>query len=208
MPAWRMKGEYVKNCNCLATCPCDTIGVPAPHGNCEGMSGMRILEGHFEGTDLSGLKWVALYRWPGALHEGNGTIEAFIDERASQPQRDALLQILTGQVGNALFEIMMSVCSTVLGPHFVPIEWEFDRERRRARVSIRDVMETTSVPLTVPASGDEQRVVVQMPGGFEYKSMEVARTGVLRSTGAIRFQWEGTHSSLAIVDHTHQGLVA
>jgi len=30
MPAWRMKGEYVKNCNCLQSCPCDTTGNPAP----------------------------------------------------------------------------------------------------------------------------------------------------------------------------------
>jgi hypothetical protein len=23
---WKMKGEYMKNCNCIATCPCDTVG--------------------------------------------------------------------------------------------------------------------------------------------------------------------------------------
>lgn len=30
MPSWRMKGQYIKNCNCIATCPCDTVGVPYP----------------------------------------------------------------------------------------------------------------------------------------------------------------------------------
>jgi hypothetical protein len=38
--------------------------------------------------------------------------------------------------------------------------------------------------------------------------MEVAQTAVLRSHGAIRFDWQGTHSSLAEVTHTHQGLQA
>jgi hypothetical protein len=23
---WRVKGQYIKNCNCIATCPCDTRG--------------------------------------------------------------------------------------------------------------------------------------------------------------------------------------
>ncbi|MDO8617200.1 MAG: DUF1326 domain-containing protein [Dehalococcoidia bacterium] len=208
MPKWRMKGEYIKNCNCLASCPCDTIGVPAPHANCEGMAGMRILEGSFDGVDLSGLKWVATVHWPGALHEGNGTMEAFLDANASEAQRNALVQILTGQAGGGLFEVLAAVCPNVVGPHFVPIEWEFDREKRRARVAVAGYMETVSKPLTIPPTGEEQRVVVQMPNGFEYKSMEVAQTAVLRSKGAVNFEWEGTHSSLAIVEHTDQGLAA
>ena len=56
MPNWKMKGQYMKNCNCLATCPCDTIGVPAPNAFCEGVVAMNIHEGHFDGLDLSGLK--------------------------------------------------------------------------------------------------------------------------------------------------------
>ena len=208
MPSWRMRGQYLKNCNCLASCPCDTIGVPAPHANCEGMVAMNIQEGNFDGVDLSGLRWAATVHWPGALHEGNGTLEAFIDERANEEQRNALIQILTGQAGGTMFEIISSIVTTVPGPHFVKIEFEFDKERRRARVSIPGFLETTTEPLKVPATGDEQRVIVRMPDGFEYKEMEVAQTGSLRGTGAIKFDWRGTHSSLAEVEHTQEGLVA
>jgi flavin reductase (DIM6/NTAB) family NADH-FMN oxidoreductase RutF len=45
---------------------------------------MNITEGHFDGTDLSGLKWAATVWWPGALHDGNGATEMFIDESASE----------------------------------------------------------------------------------------------------------------------------
>lgn len=69
-------------------------------------------------------------------------------------------------------------------------------------------METTSEPLTVPATGDEQRVIVRMPHGFEYLEMEVAQTAVLKGTGAIKFDWEKTHSSLAEVEHTPAGLAS
>src|SRR5207237_1234757 len=100
---WRMKGQYIKNCSCLASCPCDTIGVPAPHKFCEGVVAMNVKEGNFDGVKLDGVKWAATVHWPGALHEGNGTLEAFIDEGTSAQQRDALIKILTGQSGGTLF---------------------------------------------------------------------------------------------------------
>ena len=33
---WRMRGQYMKNCNCIAACPCDTTGFPYPGKGCEG----------------------------------------------------------------------------------------------------------------------------------------------------------------------------
>ena len=208
MADWKMKGQYLKNCNCLASCPCDTTGFPAPHKFCEGMSGMNIQEGYFGDVDLSGLKWVASYHWPGALHEGNGTLEAFVDERATEAQRNALLTILTGQAGGTFFEILSQIVTTVHGPHFVKIDWEFDKKKRRARVAIPGFLETTSEPLTVPPSGDEQRVIVRMPNGFEYTEMEVAQTAMLKGTGEIKYDWHHTHSSLAEVEHTPTGLAS
>jgi hypothetical protein len=208
MPDWRMKGHYLKNCNCLPSCPCDTTGFPAPHNNCEGAVGMLIEEGHFDGIDLSGCKWAATVYWPGALHDGNGTMEAFIDEGASEEQRDALGQILSGGAGGTFFEIIASIITTLHGPYFVPIDFKFDKGDRRAHLSVPGYLETTSEPLMIPATDEEQRVIVQMPGGFEYKEMEVAQTGTLKSTGDIKFDHSGTHSSLADVDHTAEGLAA
>jgi len=205
---WKMKGQYLKNCNCLATCPCDTIGVPAPDNFCEGVVAMKISEGHFDDVDLSGLTWAASVHWPGALHEGNGVLQPFIDVRATPAQREALLQILSGKAGGPYFEIIASIVTTVHEPQFVPIQFEFDKERRHARLSIPGFIETTSMPLTVPATGGEQHVTVLLPDGFEYKEMEVAQTGMLKSTGAIKFDYKNTNSSLAAVEHTSEGLAA
>jgi hypothetical protein len=60
----------------------------------------------------------------------------------------------------------------------------------------------------LPATGDEQRVIVRMPNGFEYMEMEVAQTGVLRGTGEIKYDWHHTHSSVAEVEHTPTGLAS
>ena len=205
---WRMKGRYIKNCNCLATCPCDTAGFPALYQGCEGMAGMHIVEGNFGKVPLNGLNWVGIYHWPGALHEGNGTLQPFVDRKATPEQRNALLQILSGQAGNPWFEVLASIITKVLEPQFVPIQFEFNKAKRRARVVIPGFLETVSEPLKIPATDKDQRVTVLMPEGLEYKEMEVAASAVLKGTGPIRFNHKGTHSSLALVDHTQSGLKA
>src|SRR2546426_7692861 len=85
---WRMKGQYIKNCNCIATCPCDTIGFPHPGKGCEGMAGMYIPEGNFGNVKLDGLSWVVAYAWAGAVHEGKGAIQPFIDKKTTEEKRD------------------------------------------------------------------------------------------------------------------------
>jgi hypothetical protein len=206
--AWRMKGQYLKNCSCVPGCPCDTHGYPGPNEFCQAIIGMNVEEGDFEGTDLAGTRWVLPVAWPKALHDGNGTAELFIDEGASDEQRAALGTILSGNAGGPLFEIFASIVTKVHGPHFVPIDWQFDKEARTARIAIDGFCETTSEPLTVPATDDLQRTIVMMPGGFEYKEAEVALATTLRSTGAVEFDHKATHSSLAEVEHTNEALVA
>ena len=205
---WRMKGQYIKNCNCIATCPCDTTGFPHPEKGCVGMAGMHIAEGNFDNVKLDGLNWAVVYSWPGALHEGNGSVQGYIDQKASEEQRTALLTILSGKAGNAWFEILASIVTTFHDPQFVPITWEFDKAKRRARISVPGFLETESGPLTVPATGDEQQVIVKMPNGMEYKEFNVAQTLVLKGTGAVKFDYKNTHSSLAEIEHTQSGLQA
>jgi hypothetical protein len=205
--SWRMHGEYMKNCNCIATCPCDTVGFPYPDNSCEGMAGMHILYGHFGDVLLDGLNWAVTYRWPGALHEGNGSVQPLIDERASEEQRAALLTILSGQAGDKWFEVLAAIVTTVHEPQFVPIEWQFDKAKRQALLNIPGFLTTTVSPLTVPADGSPQRVIVRMPDGMEYKEFEVAQA-TLEGTGAIQFKHSGRHSSLAHVTHSDRGLIA
>ena len=45
-----------------------------------------------------------------------------------------------------------------------------------------------------------------MPNGMKYKQFHVAQTVVLKGTGAVKFDYKNTHSSLADVEHTHNGL--
>ncbi len=207
--AWRMKGEYLKNCSCYASCTCDADGRPSPQDFCEGVVGMRVTEGDFDGVDLAGTTWVVTVNWPAAMFMGNGTAEVYVDQSASEAQRNALLDILSGSHGGTFFEIVKAVCPTVVGPHFVDIEWKFDYAGRTARIAIGDHVETETVPIAWPPNNVENRVLVRMPNGFEYKEAEVAHATVLKSKGAIEYDYsDKRHSSLALVEHTDRGLVA
>ena len=205
---WKLKGHYLKNCNCNPSCSCDTTGYPSPQKGCEGMAGMHITEGYFGNVQLDGLSWIALYDWPGALHEGNGVLQPIVDERATGEQRMAILTILSGQAGNFWFEFLASTVKTLHEPQFLPIQFDFDKGNRRARVMIPGFLETVSEPLGIPETDKQQHVIVKMPNGLEYREMEVAQTAVLKGTGTIKFNYQRTHSSLAEVEHTQDGLRA
>src|SRR6185436_1443971 len=129
---WRMKGPSFTNCNCDYGCPCQFNALPT-HRQCEALAVMHIDSGHYGTTKLDGLNWVALFHWPGAVHEGNATCQAIIDERANETQRNALLQILSGQAsepGSTFIQVFASTVTKGLDPLFMAIDFSIDIPKR------------------------------------------------------------------------------
>src|SRR5688572_21381571 len=121
-PLWSVKGPHFANCNCDFGCPCQFNALPSK-GDCRAVVAWKIEQGHWEDTSLDGLSMVATYAWPGAVHQGNGTMQAVIDERADPRQRRALSGIITGEgaePGLIMLQIYRSMCTTVLDPIFRP----------------------------------------------------------------------------------------
>lgn len=205
---WRLEGEWMKNCNCAFGCPCDFNARPT-NGECKGLLGMRITKGHFNTTSLDGLTFFAVVSFPGALHEGNGQLQPIIEERASPEQRDALFNIMSGQnsAEGTLFHICSLIVSKMHEPIFAPVTFQFDEAARTARLVIPGVLETEVEPIKNPVSGAAHRVQIVMPEGFEHRVGEVASSNI-RSSGAIKFNTVGGHSTLAHVVQTPQGVVA
>lgn len=205
---WRLEGEWMKNCNCAFGCPCDFNAKPT-QGHCEGLLGMRITNGHVEDVKLDGLSFFVMVRFPGALHEGNGEIQAIIDERASPEQREALFKILSGHnsAEGTLFHIVSLIVTKMHDPIFAPIAFQFDRDARMARLSIPGVLESDVEPIKNPVTGAPHRIRVVMPEGFEHIEGEVASSNIT-STGAINFETKAGHSTLANVVQTPEGVAA
>lgn len=203
---WRLEGEWMKNCNCAFGCPCD-FNAPPTQGYCKGLVAMRVAKGHFEGTRLDGLCFAITVDFPGALHEGNGTIQPIIDERATPEQRQALFDIFSGKhsAEGTLFQIVSLIVTKIHDPVFAPFEFSFDKDGRIARLVARGVLETDVEPIKNPVTGTPHRIQVVMPEGFEHRAAEIASANI-RSTGAIPFETRGTHSSLATVVQTPDGV--
>jgi hypothetical protein len=205
---WRLKGDWIKNCNCAFGCPCDFNAKPT-QGFCLGLMGMRIEEGHFGDVRLDGLSFFAMLSFPGPLHEGNGTLQAIIDGRADAKQREALFAILSGEHSDpgTLFQICSLIVTKFLDPVFAPIAFEFDLEARRARVSIPGVLETETQPILNPVTGAVHRIAVVVPEGFEHRRGEIASSRIA-STGGIKFEVPLGHSTLARVEQTPAGVAS
>ena len=204
---WSLEGEWFKNCNCDPGCPCDFNQAPTT-GQCEGIIGMRITNGHFGHVRLDGLKFAGVAYWPGRLDEGDGHILPIVDESADEEQRRAILTIMSGQAGGTIFEIFSAVCPHVREPVFVPIDFEFDIEQRRGRLKAGDYLDTEVESLKAIGSDDPYRVLVEIPGGFEYtgpgNKAETALSTRLKTGGGdvLDYEHENTHSSMAEVRHS------
>ena len=203
---WHLEGEWIKNCNCAYGCPCDFNARPTL-GYCKGLVAMHIKKGHFDDIRLDGLKFAAVVEWPGALHEGNGAMQPIIEERASPAQREALFKIFSGKhsADGTLFHILSLIVSRIHDPIFAPIEFSFDMEERTARICIPGVLESDVEPIKNPVTGAPHRIEVMMPEGFEHRQAEIA-SATIRSSGAIKFETKASHSSLATVVQTPQGV--
>ncbi len=203
---WRLEGEWIKNCNCSFGCPCDFNARPT-NGKCEGLLGMRITKGHFNGTTLDGLSFFVVVSFPGPLHEGNGQAQPIIEERASPAQREALFNIMSGKnsAEGTLFQIFSLIVTTMHEPVFAPVTFSFDKVGRTARLVIPGVLETEVEPIKNPVTGTPHRIQVVMPEGFEHRVGEVASSNI-RSSGAIKFETKGGHSTLATVVQTPEGV--
>ena len=205
---WRLEGEWLKNCNCAFGCPCDFNARPT-NGSCDGLMAMRIVKGHFGETSLDGLTFAVTVRFPGALHEGNGELQPIIDERATPEQREALFEIMSGKhsAEGTIFHICSLIISKLHEPIFAPVEFRFDKDGRTAHLALGDALVTEVTPIENPVTGEPHRIRVVMPEGFEHIEGEVA-SAVIHSRGAISFTTKGTHSTLAHVVQTPQGVAA
>ena len=208
MTPWEVHGIELANCNCVYACPCQFNALPN-YGFCEAAVGYEIERGHYGDVKLDGLRMAAMYQWPGAVHEGNGTMQLIIDESASAAQRAALIAIMTGEDTEdmaTMWWIFTAMCPNRLEPLAKKIDFEVDVAARRGRVNVADTFEITGEPIRNPITGDEHRVRIDLPNGFEYAIAEIGSAST-RSTSAIKVNLDGTYGQFAGLHLSNTGVL-
>ena len=205
---WIIKAREFANCNCAYGCPCQFNALPTD-GTCRAAVGYVVDEGHFGEVGLDGLRMAGLYSWPGAVHEGRGTMQLIVDESASDAQRDALLTVMRGgetEPMATMWSVYTAMCSTILDPVSAPIDFEVDVDARTARLSIAGIVESHGEPIRNPVTGDIHRARIDLPHGFEYELAEMG-SGTTKATGEIELDFEASYGQFARIHLSPAGPV-
>ncbi len=135
MEQWSIRGELALSCSCDVFCPCVlSLGNhPPTEGHCQTWAGLRIDEGRFGETDLSGVKAGLMIEIPGLMSRGNWTAALFVDEKASVYAVKALTRIFMGKVGGST-HLLSILVGSFLGVRQAPIVYDVQDQTRVIKI--------------------------------------------------------------------------
>jgi len=209
MTYWEFTGRELVNCNCDYGCNCQFNGLP-DKGYCQAVAAIEIDQGRHGDTALDGLRIGAVFKWPGAVHEGNGEALAFVDERADDGQREALLRIMTGQDTDpfaTMFAVYASTVTNMHEPVFAPIDFEVDVDGRRGRFSVPGYVEMTGEPIRNKVTGAEARAQIVLPNGFEYAVADIGSASSRSTGGPMQVDFGDSYGQFANLHLCSHGVV-
>ncbi|MCP4330639.1 MAG: DUF1326 domain-containing protein [Alphaproteobacteria bacterium] len=199
---WALMGKYVEFCSCDRACPCDGAAAPT-HGHCNGIVGLDIERGHYGDVALDGLSVVAIFHFPGAMHHCDGHLHTILSEDASDAQRDALFEILSGdgQPTGSIFDIFDCLIEHRHAPLLKPIKFDWDIANGNARVDVPGVVRAATEAgdgsaTGTPAAGSTGLMLNEGGSGL----------GSAESTGDIAFELNGCHASLSQFTYDESGM--
>lgn len=202
--SWRLKAKYYEACNCAYGCPCNMNGFPT-HGFCEGALVFHVLEGEKDGVDLAGAKAAGAVKWPGAIHEGNGIVAAFID--GNDAQRQALASILMAEDPGLPWEILAATITEVHGPFFETIEIEDNGTDSHVRVGNR--FELKMATFKNPVTGAPHEAHMVLPDGFIFQDARIATTTAFTlDADGVTFDHSGNNAYYSEVEWSSQNRLA
>jgi hypothetical protein len=186
--SWSLKGSYAETCSCELMCPCNmSFDHGATYDYCRVTLAFNIREGEIEGTDVSGLKVVAIADTPKVMTEGNWRIGMFVDEHATDEQMQKLTGVFGGQLGGPMAALAPLV-GEMLGVERAHIEIVDDALRHSVRVGDAIDFEIEDI---VPF-GIETGEPVRLTGLFNPVASELTAAEATRSQiSAFGIEFEG-----------------
>jgi hypothetical protein len=208
MTPWEIRAREFANCNCSYGCPCQFNALPT-YGDCKASTAIEIDEGHYGDVDLAGVRFMGIFQWPGAVHDGGGKCQAIVDSRANAAQREAVLKIMSGEdtdPGATVFNVFASTMEQIFEPVFAEIDFEVDIDARRGRVHVKDLVDTVGEPIRNPVTGEEHRARIDIPDGFEYTIAEIGSAST-KTQGNIQLDLKDSYAQFAHLHLNNHGIV-
>lgn len=196
---WSIEGRWVEYCSCDMGCPCESMANPT-QGHCTGVIAFIIDKGHCDGVSLDGMKVAATFYFPRAIHHGDGHMQPILEDTVSEEQKDAIFYILSGedQPVGTMFQIFSIIVEHHHDPIMAKLDMEIDVKARSARIEVPQSLRARSESIRNPVTDEEHRILTVLPDGWVFHEGEGA-VGHTKSIGALKFELDRSHSSLAYV---------
>ena len=118
---YKIEGRLLEVCTCNVLCPC-WVGEDPDGGTCDGTLAWHVDKGSVNGVDVAGRTIVMLCHIPGNILKGNWNVRVYVDEKATEAQMNALLNVWTGKLGGPIAD-MAKLVGKVDSVEKVPIEF-------------------------------------------------------------------------------------
>ena len=99
-----LEGSLLEVCTCDVLCPC-WIGEDPDNGDCESVVAYHFDSGTIRGVDVAGLTVASAVYIPGNVLAGNWKQVLFIDDDASDEQHEAIVAMMTGELGGPMADL-------------------------------------------------------------------------------------------------------
>lgn len=202
--SWQITGEYFESCNCDVVCPCEISPVGFIQGRpdkgyCDVFMVFHINQGHFGDTDLRGLNFAMAAHAPDVMGKGNWSVAAYIDNKASTQQQEALGAIFSGAAGGPP-SALAPLIGKNLGVKVVPITYQNMGRKRNA--AIPNVLNSTVE--AVPALTPDAVIVLDNVHPLFPKGL-VAAAGVSSTYNDYSFHWDNSGKNAHYAPFTWSG---
>ena len=143
---YKLEGAMLEACTCNAICPC-WIGEDPDGGTCDGTIAWHFDKGEIDGVDVSGLTFAVLLHIPDNALAGNWRVVACVDDKATDEQEKAILDVYTGEKGGPVAD-MAQLIGEVIAVERMPIT--FDLTEGKGELKIGDSLDADINPFEGP----------------------------------------------------------
>ncbi len=142
--AYQLEGRMLEVCTCSVVCPC-WVGEDPDGGTCDGVIAWHIDSGTIDGVDVSVRTFAVLTHIPGnVLTPGSWRVVAYVDDKATDQQQEAILNVWTGKLGGPVADLA-GLIGEVVAVERVPIT--FTVEKGKGALKIGSAVEAEMVPI-------------------------------------------------------------
>ena len=145
--AYNLRGTILEVCTCNILCPCWVGEDPDGDGTCDSVMAWHIDEGTVNGTGVSGRTVAVATHIPGNVLKGNWKVALFVDDKASEQENQALLDVWTGKLGGPVADLA-GLIGEVVSVERAPITYQLNEGK--GTLKIGSVADTEMEPYRGP----------------------------------------------------------